>query len=61
MMNYFSALIKNRIYLITGSTGFIGSFVANELSKNKARLILVDESMKKLLSQKKNFQKIIRI
>ena len=58
MKNYFSAFIKNRIYLITGSTGFIGSYIANELNKNKAKLILVDESLKKLSLQKKKLSKI---
>lgn len=60
MKNNFHSLIKNKIYLITGSTGYLGSYLSTELAKNKSKLILVDKDNIKLKKQKKRLLQLTK-
>ena len=47
-INNYSLLIKNRVFLLTGGTGYIGSVTAKEILKSGARLILTTTKEKNL-------------
>ena len=55
MKNNYRSLLKNKIYLITGSTGYLGNYLSKELANNTSKLILVDKDNIKLKKQKQNF------
>ena len=54
MVKILKNLFSNKTYLITGSTGYIGSYISNELNLNRVNLILLDQNENKLIDQKKN-------
>lgn len=60
MKNNFRSLLKNKIYLITGSTGYLGNYLSIELAKNKSKLILVDKDNIKLKKQKKKLLQLTK-
>ena len=49
-------MFKNKVVVITGSTGGIGSKTSEMFARNNAKLILFAKNKKKLLSQKKGFK-----
>lgn len=49
--------LKNKIILITGASGLIGSYLSKHLEKSGCKLILVDNNKKKLISLKKKLNK----
>ena len=49
-------MLNNKTIIICGAAGIIGSEIAKVLSKNKAKLILVDKNKKKLEILRKKFQ-----
>ena len=51
-------MFKNKVVVITGSTGGIGSKTSEMFARNNAKLILFAKNKKKLLSQKKRLQKL---
>jgi len=57
MKQKYLELLKNKKFLITGSTGKIGKCISKVLSNNHVDLILVDCNKKKLIEQKKNLSK----
>ena len=60
MNNNFRSLLKNKTYLITGSTGFLGNYLSTELAKNESKLILVDKDSKRLKNQKKKILQLTK-
>jgi len=60
MKNNFISL-KNKISLITGAAGFIGSEISNELCLNGSDVILIDNNKNKLLALEKKLQKIYAV
>ena len=49
--------LKNKIILITGASGLIGSYLSINLEKIGCKLILVDNDKNKLTSLKKKIKK----
>ena len=50
--------LKNKIILITGAGGLIGSYLSQKLEKFGCKLILFDHDKKKLDSLKKKLSRI---
>ncbi len=57
MVKILKNLFSNKTYLVTGSTGYIGSYISNELNLNRVNLILLDQNENKLIDQKKKLKK----
>jgi FlaA1/EpsC-like NDP-sugar epimerase len=49
--------LKNKVILITGAGGSIGSYLSQKLEKTGCKLILFDNDKKKLISLKKKLSK----
>ena len=48
--------LKNKTFLVTGATGYLGSSISEEISKHGGNLILVSRNLKKLKLLKKNLE-----
>ena len=48
--------LKNKTFLVTGATGYLGSSISEEISKHGGNLILVSRNLKKLKLLKKKLR-----
>ena len=53
--------MKNKTYLVTGGTGFIGSYIVKLLIKKKYKVIVFDNNSRGHLTKLRGYEKKIQI